>query len=85
MSGKGSEDPKMQMKMFRKSRLQKIVKVLQVHVIVEVAKVPRCMRRHVPMIQEMLKDQMPEEVQISFSPYLTSRTDKVQTTARDSR
>ena len=36
----GSEDPKVQMKMFRTSRLQKIVKVLQVHVIDEVAKVP---------------------------------------------
>ena len=29
------------------------------------------------MIQEMQKDQMPEEGQISFSPYLESRTDKV--------
>ena len=43
------------MKMFRTSRLQKIVKVPQVHVIDEVAKVPRSMRRQVPMIQEMQK------------------------------
>ena len=28
----------------------------------EVAKVPRSMRRQVPMIQEMQKDQKPEEV-----------------------
>ena len=86
MSSKGSEDPKVQMKMFRTSRLQKIVKVLQVHVIDEVAKVTRSMRRQVPMIQdETQKDPKPEEVQISFSPYLTSRSDKVQTTTRDSR
>ena len=38
----------------------------------------------VPVIQEMQKDQKPGEVQISFSPYLTSRKDKVQTTTRDS-
>ena len=54
-------------------------------VIVEVAKVPRSVRRQVPMIQEMPKDQMPEEVQISFSPYLLSRTDKVQSKTKDSR
>ena len=59
--------------------------ILQVHVIVEVAKVPRCMRKQVPMIQEMLKDQMPEEVQTSFSPYLESRTDEVQSKTKDSR
>ena len=35
-------------------------------VINEVAKVPRSMRRQVPMIQEMQKDQKPEKVQISF-------------------
>ena len=74
------------MKMFRTSRLQKIVKVPQVHVIDEVAKVTRSMRRQVPMTQdESQKDQKPEEMQISFSPYFTSRTDKVQTTTRDSR
>ena len=74
------------MKMFRTSRRQKIVKVPQVHVIDEVAKVPRSMRRQVPMIQdETQKDQKPEEMQTSFSPYFTSRTDKVQTTTRDSR
>ena len=75
MSNKGSEDPKVQMKIFRTSRLQKIVKVLQVHVIDEVAKETRSMRRQVPMIQDETR----------FSPYLTSRSDKVQTTTRDSR
>ena len=54
-------------------------------VIVEVAEVLRCMRRQVPIIQEMLKDQMPEEVQISFSPYLDSRTDKVHSRERPPR
>ena len=74
------------MKMFRTSRLQKIVKIPQVHVIDEVAKVPRSMRRQVPMIQdETQNDQKPEEMQINFSLYFTSRTDKVQTTTRDSR
>ena len=74
------------MKMFRTSRRQKIVKVPQVHVIDEVAKVPRSMRRQVPMIQdETQKDQKPEEMQTSFSPYFTSRTDRVQTTTGDSR
>ena len=53
--------------MFRTSRLQKIVKVPQVRVIDEVAKVPRIMRRQVPMIQdETQKDQKPEEMQISL-------------------
>ena len=53
--------------MFRTSRLQKIVKVPQVQVIDEVAKVPRSMRRQVPMIQdETQKDQKPEEMQISL-------------------
>ena len=47
-----SEDPKVQMKMFRTSRLQKIVKVLQVHVINVVAKVTRSMRRQVSMTQD---------------------------------
>ena len=47
--------------------------VPQVHVIDEVAKVTRSMRRQVPMIQdETQKDPKPEEVQISFSPYFTS-------------
>ena len=79
--------------MFRTSKLQKIVKVPQVQVIDEVAKVPRSMRRLVPMIQDETEreDQKPKEVQISFSPYLKSRTDKaevqtkVQTKNRDSR
>ena len=75
----GSEDPKVQTKMFRTSRLQKIVKVTQVQVIDEVVKVLRSMRRQVPMIQEMQKDQKPEGVQIICRPYLEGRTDKVQT------
>ena len=37
------------------------------------------------MIQEMQKDQMPEEVQISSSPSFESRTDKVQTKTHDAR
>ena len=49
---KGCEDPKVQTKMFRTSKLQKIVKVLQVQVIDEVAKVPRSMRRQVSMTQD---------------------------------
>ena len=74
------------MKMFRTSRLQKIVKVPQVHVIDEVAEVPSCMRRQVPMIQdETQMDQKPEEMQTSCSPSFTSRSDKVQTATRDSR
>ena len=52
VSGKGSEDPKVQMKMFRTSRLQKNVKVPQAQVIDEVAKVFRSMRRQFPMIQD---------------------------------
>ena len=56
--------------MFRTSRLQEIVKVPQVQVIDEVAKVPRSMRRQVLMIQEMQKDQKHEEVQISFKVYV---------------
>ena len=58
----------------------------------ETQMVTRSMRRQVPTIQdETEKDQKPEEVQISFSPYLKSRTDtaevqtKVQTKNRDSR
>ena len=55
--------------------------------------VPRSVRRQVPMIQDETEreDQKPKEVQISFSPYLKSRTDKaevqtkMQTTNRDSR
>ena len=49
MSGEGSEDPQVQMQMFRTSRLQKIVKVPQLQVIDEVAKVSRSMRRQVAM------------------------------------
>ena len=73
--------------MFRTSRLQKTEKVPQVQVIDEAAKVPRSMRRQVPMIQEMQKDQKPEEVQISFSLYLEGRMDEAegQTETRDSR
>ena len=44
-------------------------------VIDEVAKVPRSMRRQVPMIQEMQKDQKPEEVQISFLVYVDHAKD----------
>ena len=55
--------------MIRTSRLQEIVKVPQVQVIDEVANVTRSMRRQVLMIQEMQKDQNPEEVQISFKAY----------------
>ena len=65
--------------MFRTSKLQKIVKVPQVQDIDEVAKVPWRIRSQVPMIQdETQKDQKPEEVQVSFSPYLKSRTDKAE-------
>ena len=80
----GSEDPKVQTKMFRTSRLQKIVNFPQVDVIDEVAKVPRSMRRQVPMIQELQKDPKPEEVQISFSPHLTS-SEKVMPDVREAR
>ena len=45
---------------------RKNVKVLQVQVIDEVAKVSRSMRRQDPMTHEMQKDQKREEVQISF-------------------
>ena len=44
-------------------------------VIDEVAKVPRSMRRQVPMIHEMQKDQKPEEVQISFKEYVDHAND----------
>ena len=62
-------------------------------VIDEVAKVPRSMRRQVPMIQDETEreDQKPKEVRVSFSPYLKSRTDKaelqtkMQTKNRESR
>ena len=40
------------------------------HVIDEVAKVPRSMRRQVRMVQEMQKDQKPEEVQINLKVYV---------------
>ena len=43
------------------------MKVPQLQVIDEVAKVPRSRQRQVPMIQEMQQDQKPEEVQISKS------------------
>ena len=44
-------------------------------VIDEAAKIPRSMRRRVPMIQEMQKDQKPEEVQISFKVYVDHAKD----------
>ena len=50
----------------RTSRLQETVKVPQVQIIDEVAKVRKSMQRQVPMIQEMQREQKPEEVQISF-------------------
>ena len=49
--------------------MQKIVKVPQLQVIDEVAKVPRSVQRQVPMIQEMQQDQKPEEAQMSFKMY----------------
>ena len=59
----------------------------------ETEKITRSMRRQVPTIQDETEreDQKPKEVQISFSPYLKSRTDKaevqtkVQKKNRDSR
>ena len=56
--------------MFRTSRLQKIVKVPQGTVIDEVAKVSGIMQRQVLTIQEMEKDQKPEEVQISCKVFV---------------
>ena len=50
------------------------MKVPQLQVIDEVAKVPRSMRRQVPMIQEMQKDQKPE-VQMSFKVYVDHGND----------
>ena len=50
MTRQSSEDPKVQTKMFRTSKLQKIVKVPQVRDIDEVAKVIR--RMWVPMIKD---------------------------------
>ena len=45
----------------------------------ETQKVPRSMQKQVAMIQdETQKDLKPEEVQISFSPYLKSRKDKTE-------
>ena len=46
--------------------MQKIVKVPQLQVIDEFAKVPRSIQRQVPIIQEMQQDQKPEEAQMSF-------------------
>ena len=46
------------------------MKVPQLQVIDEVAKVPRSTQRQVPMILEMLQDQKLEEVQISFEMYV---------------
>ena len=60
----GSYDPKVQKMMFQTSRLQEIMKVHQVTVIDEVAKVPGITQRQV------LKDQRPEELQISFKVYV---------------
>ena len=47
-----------------------IIKVLQLQVIDEVAKVPRSTQGQVAMIQEMQQDLKPEEVQISFNMYV---------------
>ena len=44
-------------------------------VIDEVATVSRSMRRQVPIIHEMQKDQKPEEVQISFKEYVDHAKD----------
>ena len=49
----GSYDPKVQKTMFQTSRLQEIMKVPQVTVIDEVAKVPRITQRQVLTIREM--------------------------------
>ena len=46
------------------------MKVPQLQVIDEVAKVPRSIQRQVPMIQEMQQDQKPEEAQMSFKMYV---------------
>ena len=46
------------------------MKVPQLQVIDEVAKVPRSMQRQVPMIQEMRQDQRPEEARMSFKMYV---------------
>ena len=60
-------------------------------VIDEVAKIPRSMRRQVPMIQDETERERIRSPRISFSPYLKSRTDevevqtKMQTKNRDSR
>ena len=54
---------------------QKIVKVRHLLVVDEVAKVPKSMRRQVPMIEEMQKDQKLEEVQISFKVYVDNAKD----------
>ena len=46
------------------------MKVPQLQVIDEFAKVPRSIQRQVPMIQEMQQDLKPEEAQISFKMYV---------------
>ena len=66
----GSYDPKVQKMMFQTSRPQEIMKVPQVPVIDEVAKVSRIMQRHVLTIQEMEKDQKPEDVQVSYKVFV---------------
>ena len=48
------------------------MKVPQLQVIDESAKVPRGIQRQVPMIQEMQQDQKPEETQISFKMYVST-------------
>ena len=58
--------------------MQKIVKVPQLQVIDEVAKVPRSVQRQVPMIQEMQQDQKPEEVQMSFKMYVDRGSECIQ-------
>ena len=46
------------------------MKVPQLQVFDEFAKVPKSIQRQVPMIQEMQQDQKPEETQMSFKMYV---------------
>ena len=71
----GSHDPKVQKMMFQTSRLQEIMKVPQVTLIDVVAKVSGIMQRHVLTIQEMEKDQKPQEVQISYKVFVNRMQD----------
>ena len=64
----------------KRTRSRKLLREDQVHKRVGKPSAERSTSRgegkQVLMVQEMQKDQKPEEVQISFSPYLKSRTDK---------